>query len=65
MSLSQLRRRVDALKRKLAVPFAVAQLRPLAEEFCNEWVTAVSSGKAPPPGAPKDVRRARCCPRTG
>ena len=55
MSLSQLRHRVDAFKRKLAVPLAVVQLRPLVEEFCDEWVLAVSSGNEPPPAAPKDV----------
>ena len=40
MSLRQLRNRVDALKRKLAVPLAVVRLRPLAEEFCREWAQA-------------------------
>ena len=55
MSLSQLRRRVDALKRKLAVSLAVVQLRPIAEEFCDEWALAVSLGNEPPPVSPKDV----------
>ena len=59
MSLRQLRNRVDALKRKLAVPLAVVRLRPLAEEFCRECAQAranFGSPKAPskpmpPPGA--------------
>ena len=57
MSLSQLRRRVDALKRKLAVSLAVVQLRPIAEEFCDEWALAVSLGKEPPPVSPKDINK--------
>ena len=59
MSLSQLRNRVNALKRKLAVPLAVIRLRPLAEEFCREWAQAradsgspkAPSKPTPPPGA--------------
>ncbi len=40
MSLRQLRNRVNALKRKLALPLVVIRLRPLAEEFCYEWAQA-------------------------
>ena len=57
MPFSHLRRRVDALKRKLAVPLAVVQLRPMAEEYCDQWATAVMSGEVPPPATPRDVRR--------
>ena len=50
MSLRQLRNRVNALRRKLALPLAVIRLRPLAEEFCHEWAQASAdfgSHKAP------------------
>ena len=57
MPFSHLRRRVDALKRKLAVPLAVVQLRPRAEEYCDQWATAVMSGEVPPPATAGDVRR--------
>ena len=57
MSLSQIRRRVDTLKRKLAVSLAVVQLRPIAEDFCNEWALAVFSGKEPPPVTHANVKR--------
>ena len=58
MSLSQLRNRVNALKRKLAVPLAVVRLRPLAEEYCRECAQAradssnpkAPSKPTPPPG---------------
>ena len=47
MSLRQLRNRVDALKRKLAVPLAVVRLRPLADEFCREWAQARANFGSP------------------
>ena len=50
MSLRRLRNRVNALRRKLALPLAVIRLRPLAEEFCHEWAQAradFGSHKAP------------------
>ena len=36
-TLSQIRRRVDALKRKLAVPLAVLRLRRLSDDFIDQW----------------------------
>ena len=47
-TLSQIRRRVDALKRKYAADITVIKLRPLAEEYCLLWAEALSDGNAPP-----------------
>lgn len=47
-TLSQIRRRVDALKRKYASDLTVIKLRPVAEEYCLLWTDALSDGNAPP-----------------
>ena len=47
-TLSQIRRRVDALKRKYASDLTVIRLRPLAEEYCLLWTEALSEGNPPP-----------------
>ena len=47
-TLSQIRRRVDALKRKYVSDLTVIKLRPLAEEYCLLWAEALSDGNAPP-----------------
>ncbi len=52
MSLYQLRRRVNALYRKLAPELAVVRLRSLAEDYCDEWAVAVADGQEPPPVSP-------------
>lgn len=52
MSLYRLRRRVDALCRKLAPELDVVRLRRLAEDYCDEWAVAVADGKEPPPALP-------------
>ena len=46
-TLSQLRRRVDALKRKYASKLAVVRLRHLAEDFSQQWAREVAEC-APP-----------------
>ena len=56
MYLYHLRRRVDSLKRKLAVPLSVVRLRPLAEEYCDQWAAAVADDREPPPASPMDLR---------
>ncbi len=48
MSLHHLRRRVDALRRKLAPELAVIRLRRLAEEFCDQWAVADHQEAAQP-----------------
>ncbi len=52
MSLSQLRRRVNALCRKLAPELEVARLRRLAEDYCEEWDVALANHQEPPPVDP-------------
>ena len=52
MSLHHLRRRVDALCRKLASELDIVRLRSLAEDYCDEWAVAVAEGKEPPPALP-------------
>ena len=48
MSLSHIRNRIEALERRLALPLAVVTLRPLVEEFCEQWhVAAVDSKPLP------------------
>jgi len=47
-TLSQIRRRVDALKRKYATDLTIIRLRPLAEEFCFLWTEAITDGNSPP-----------------
>ena len=52
MSLSRIRNRIETLERKLALPLAAARLRPLAEEFCDEWDAARSEHKPLPEAHP-------------
>ena len=42
-----LRRRVDALRRKLAVPLAIVRLRRLAQEFCLQSTVARAERRFP------------------
>ena len=58
MSLSQTliyaRNRIDYLRRKYAIPLAIARLHPIAEEFCDQWAVEranAGSNPAPEPGA--------------
>ena len=37
MTISQLRRRIDALKRKFARELAIVKLRPIAESVADDW----------------------------
>ncbi len=47
-TLSQIRRQVDALKRKYATELTILRLRPLAEEYCFLWSEAMTDGNSPP-----------------
>ena len=49
VSLYQIRRQVDALKRRLPVHYKLALLRPYAEQFCDDWEYCVGMGYEPPP----------------
>ncbi len=37
MTISQLRRRIDALKRRFARELAIVKLRPIAESVADDW----------------------------
>ena len=42
MTFSQLRREVDSLLRKYATELRVYDLRPLADEYCDQWEESVA-----------------------
>ena len=65
LSLSQLRRRVDALKRKLAVPFAVAQLRPPRRRVLQRVGHGGKLRQSAPAGRTQGRQARPRCPRTG
>ena len=48
MTLSQIRRRVDALTHKFATELAVCRLRPAANEYCDQWEELVAENSLPP-----------------
>ena len=52
MSLSRIRSKIEALERKLARPLAVVKLRPLAEEYCDQWEAAHADKKPLPEAQP-------------
>ena len=45
MTLSQIKREVNALKRKYAKALVVIRLRRLAQEFCDDWEASREEGK--------------------
>ena len=47
MTLSQIRNRIHALRRKYSLPITVIRLRPYATLFCDEW--AISQDRKQPP----------------
>ena len=51
-TLSQLRRRVDALERKYAKELAVVRLRRLADEFSHQWTNALYQRRPTPQPQP-------------
>ena len=54
--MNDLRRRVNALRRKMARALAVVRLRPLAQEFCAQWDSALSDSR-PLPQSHSFIRR--------
>ena len=46
--MNQIRSRINALRRKMALEISVASLRPLADDFCLEWSVAQTDRKPPP-----------------
>ena len=55
-SLSHIRRRIEALERKFAVELAIVKLRPLADEYCDQWTELVDE-KLPPPDPHRLIKR--------
>ncbi len=54
--MNDLRRRVNALRRKLAIPLATLRLRRLAQEFCLQS-TVAQADRQPLPGSHPFIRR--------
>ena len=50
--MNDLRHRVNALRRKMALALAVVRLRPLAQEFCVQWAVAQSRRQPSPESHP-------------
>ena len=49
-TLIQVRNRINYLRRKYAIPLAIARLHPIAEEFCDQWdIARANSGSSPAP----------------
>ena len=48
MSLAQLQREVNAIKRKLVHELRVVRARRVAEDYCGLWADLVSRKKLPP-----------------
>ena len=46
--MNQIRSRINALRRKMALEISVVRLRPVADDFCLEWSVAVSDRRTPP-----------------
>ena len=46
--MNQIRSRINAIRRKMALEISVVRLRPVADDFCLEWSVAVSDRKPPP-----------------
>ena len=46
--MNQIRSRINALRRKMALEISVVRLRPLADDFCLQWSVAVSDRRPPP-----------------
>ena len=48
MTLGQIRREIEALKRKYAKELTILRLRRQAEEVCDQWERAVNDQQEPP-----------------
>ena len=46
--MNQIRSRINALRRKMALEISVVSLRPLAEDFCIQWSVAVTDRRPAP-----------------
>ena len=59
MTFSQIRRQVDTLMRKFATELAVHRLRPVANDYCDQWEESVAQDQTPP----EPIRLFRKLPR--
>ena len=48
MSLSEIQRSVNSLKRRLALPIAVIRMRRVVDDVCDQWGAAQAGGKPLP-----------------
>ena len=48
MSLSEIQRSVNSLKRRLALPIAVIRMRRVVDDVCDQWGAAQADGKPLP-----------------
>ncbi len=46
--LRALRTRVNALRRKMALPLAIVRVRRMASDYCHRWSVAQSNHELPP-----------------
>ena len=46
--LSQIRSRINALRRKMALEISVVRLEPVADDFCYQWDRARAEGRPAP-----------------
>ena len=46
--MNQIRARINALRRKMALEIPLVRLRPLAEDLCTEWHVAAMDRKPLP-----------------
>ena len=58
-SLSQLRSRVNALRRKMALPLAIVRVRRMASDYCHRWFVAESNHETLPDPHPFIQRMGR------
>ena len=46
--MNQIRSRINALRRKMALEISLVRLRPLAVDFCLEWSVAAADRRPSP-----------------
>ena len=46
--MNQIRSRINALRRKMALEISHVRIRPMAEDYCLEWSVAATEGRPAP-----------------
>ena len=54
--LSQIRSRINALRRKMALEISVVRLRPVADDFCYQWTEPAPKAGPPRIGVPSSEK---------